>query len=75
MISSSARSGGMARSTVPSLKYARATRSWVAAIVATDSAKTSMSCSSGRSICGVKTTSGWRKIRPKYFVAHFSVIR
>ena len=75
MISSSARSGGIASEIVPSSKYARATRSWVVTIVATDSAKIPTSCSSGRSISGVNTMCGCRKMRPKYLVANFSVIR
>ncbi len=75
MISNSARSGGTASAIVPSWKYERATRSCVVTIVAIDSAKMPTSCNSGRSISGVKTTSGCRKIRPKYLVASLSVIR
>ncbi len=68
MYSSSARSGGIAISMVPSSRYVLATRRCVSTMTSTESAYTSASCSSGFSISGVNTVSGCRKMRPKNVV-------
>ena len=75
MMWSSARSGGQASSIVPSSKYAAATRCCASTMLATPSAKTAGSCSSGLRMSSVNTAVGLSNTRPKYVCTNFAVIR